>query len=98
MSFESQIEDDRHLARERGYRFSVAVQDGRGKPWKDEGRDLEDLRDAFIVADHLSAWKVAIFVNRETGGFVYWSSDAPTVLNSDVLTMPMYQPPDEDGD
>lgn len=98
MSYDAQIEADRRLASERGYRFSVGVQDGRGKPWQEEGRDLEDLRDAFVVANHLSAWKIAIFVHRDPGGFIYWSSDAPGVLNSDVLTMPMRQQPDEKGD
>lgn len=89
MTFSEQLEIDRQLALEKGYTFSVALQDGQGERWEEQQSGIKDLQDAFRLANSLKAWKIGILLHREGLGFHYWDTHDPDCLNSTLLTMEM---------
>lgn len=75
---------DLAIARSRGHLFFVATKDGRGLRWRDARLDIADLDEAMRFARGLEAYEVGVFVQ---GGFLYWTSAHPDLLNSTVLTL-----------
>ena len=71
---------DLAIARSRGHLFFVATKDGRGLCWRDARLDIADLDEAMRFARGLEAYEVG-------GGFLYWTSAHPDLLNSTVLTL-----------
>jgi len=86
MNAANQLEVDRRIAAENGFTFSVSVQEDSCKPWQDQATGLEDLKDAFVLVNHLHDAKIAIFVHKDGLGYMYWSSDHPQTLGSDLLS------------
>ena len=41
MNFESQLEEDKRIAFEKSYTFSVEVQEGKGLPWNEQENKIE---------------------------------------------------------
>jgi hypothetical protein len=83
--FQRQLEEDRKLARATRQRFSVLAKESVGVPWKTKGAQFDDLEGAFAMVRSLRAERIAIHVDRDGKGLLYWSSDSPHVLNSILL-------------
>jgi hypothetical protein len=76
--------NDRTLARNRGHFFSVASKDGRGMPWQEVSRDIDDLDEAIRLARALEVYEAGVFAH---GRFLYWTSAHPDLFNSTVLAL-----------
>ena len=84
-------EDDRKLASERGITFKVCTKEGQGQPWNTVEEDIQDLHDAMILANHLGdPYEIGIFANNNGGGYLYWTSKSPDLLNSSVIEMEFF--------
>jgi hypothetical protein len=88
----NQYEEDRILAKERGRPFEVVTKTSRGKRWQTVESGIEDLHDAMILTHQIlgNYYQVGIFMQHETGGYLYWSSLDPDLLNSKIITMKIY--------
>jgi hypothetical protein len=73
--------NDRALARSHGHLFSVASKDGRGMPWQEVRRDIDDLDEAMHLARDLEVYEAGVFAHG------YWTSAHPDLFNSTVLTL-----------
>ena len=80
--------EDRNLAKAKGIPFSVCTKSGRGKPWTDVRSGITDLREAMTLAAELDDhFEAGVFAHREGGGYLYWTSRTPDLLNSTVLAI-----------
>ena len=85
-AFENRLETDRKLARGARRQFSVLAKESTSAPWKRKGERFEDLNDAFAMVRCLrGAERIAVHIDCDGKGLLYWSSDAPDVLNSHLL-------------
>jgi len=76
--------NDRALAQSCGHLFSVVTKDGRGMPWQEVRRDIDDLDEAMRLARDLEVYEAGVFAH---GRFLYWTSAHPDLFNSTVLTL-----------
>ena len=68
--------------------FTVATKAKKGAAWANQKTEVFDLPDAFLAAQVLEAFEVAIFTaGRSNGSFIYWSSRHPEILNSSVISL-----------
>ena len=84
-SFQYQLQADRKLARDTQQRFSVLAKESASVPWKRKGEQFDDLNGAFAMVRSLQAGRIAIHIDRDGKGLLYWSSDSPRILDSDLL-------------
>lgn len=85
MDFADQLLNDQLKADRSGVRFEVCTQTGRARPWQSIVKDITSIAEALEIARQQEAWKVAVFAVGDGGGYHYWSSDYPELLNSTVL-------------
>ena len=81
------LNKDAQLARERGLRFEVTKKAGRGKRWETVASGVEDLIEAMSLAGQIrDTYESGVFASyMGVGGFVYWTSLYPELLNSTIL-------------
>ena len=84
-AFETRLEKDQKVARDAKRQFCVLAKESTSVPWKRKGDRFEDLCNAFAMVRSLRAERIAIHIDCEGKGLLYWSSDAPDVLNSHLL-------------
>lgn len=77
---------DRIVAKTNSVIFKVSTKEKKGAPWLTSRADIEDLFEAMNFALSINCFEVAIFAVYEIGGFIYWSSRNPEILNSVALT------------
>lgn len=77
--------EDIELATERGLLFVVATKPGHRLAWVDQGEPVT-LAEVCVAASLLDAFEVGIFIVRQGGHFVYWTSRPPDLYNTTVLS------------
>lgn len=75
---------DVEMAKRRGLRFYVSRKAKRGGPWE-RLFATGDLDEALSRAQATHDHEVAVFVESQFGGFLYWTSKHPETFNSVVI-------------
>lgn len=83
------LEDDAERARQLGLTFAVAVEAGRGQPWRKVRESIEALRAAVQLATDERAWEAGVLTDgpSHAAGSLYWTSRHPNLWNSTVVWM-----------
>ena len=90
---EEALAEDARRARESGLVFDVVRKAGRGLRWEDVATDIEDLAEAVALAGEVQDYESGVVVKySDVGGFLYWTSLEPGLLNSSVLSMDFADP------
>lgn len=90
---EEALVEDARLARESGLVFDVVRKAGRGLRWEDVATDVEDLTEAVALAGEIKDYESGVVVKySDIGGFMYWTSLDPSLLNSSVLSIEFADP------
>jgi len=84
----AELKADAASAKRRGMTFTICHRDKPKAQWRDAEIGISDLIVALKRAAALDAFETAVFTAgpEPLGGFMYWSSRHPEVLNSTVIT------------
>jgi hypothetical protein len=82
------IDVDARAAVARSITFEVCRKARPGARWETVASSLPDLSDALERAKRVQSYEAAVFTDGPPplGGFLYWSSLNPDLLNSTVIT------------
>lgn len=85
---------DTELAASLGLKFKVSRKEARSARWQTVEDKIDSLKYAIEKAKAVDDYESCVFTRQPSGGFMYWTSQYPDLLNSVVIRVD----PEEDMD
>lgn len=87
---------DAELAASLGLKFKVSRKEARGARWQTVEDNIDSLEYAVEKAKTIDDYESCVFVRQLSGGYIYWTSRHPDLLNSVVIKIEVSREEDID--